>query len=440
MVHPIQGSLEEETKMDVRRIKYLGRWMALIVLSMALVGNAMAKEVPAGTVLSKDNLASLESATFQGIRIGDLLTDTQRMWIQDYNLKMKLGHTTDLKVDPAYLSATRENAGKAKFDPATKVVSNYTAGIPFPEIDEKDPDAGYKLAWNQYYANPVMGDNWIAVGDVTIVDSNRGTIDRFEAISAKMLMEGRTTGGPAQLGSPGDHARYLLTLSKPYDLAGLGIYTQQYSSGRVDDAWVYVKSIRRTRRVAGGKSWMDPQPKMDLLNDDNQGVNAYPLWYQSWKLLEKRWILAVVTGPNPKEKHNYNDYVEQAPPYWNPLNVTWEPREVYVVEAIPPAEHPYGKKILYQDVQLPFYYQSDIYDRKGDFWRLWRQTYSPIRAVNGQPGITFFCTQAIDFQRNRATYIDIIATNLNNPEFNENAFSPEMLQHAGSGGLDRYLK
>jgi hypothetical protein len=426
--------------MDVRSLKNLSRLFVLLVFAGNLTANAEAKDVPEGTILSKDNLAAMENETFQGIRIGELLTASQRLWIKDYNLKMKLGPTTELKVDPAYLEATRQNAAAAKFDPKTKTVSNYKAGIPFPQIDVKDADAGYKLAWNQYYANPVMGDNWIAVGDVTIADAKKGTIDRFEAISAKMLMEGRTTGGPSRIGNEGDHARYLLALSKPYDLAGLGIYTKQYSNGNLDDAWVYVKSIRRTRRVAGGKSWMDPQPKMDLLNDDNQGVNAYPLWYQSWKLLEKRWILAVVTGPNPKVKHNYNDYVEQAAPFWNPVNVTWEPREVYVIEAIPPSEHPYGKKVLYQDVKLPFFYQSDLYDRKGDFWRLWRQTYSPITAKNGQPGIAFFCTQAIDFQRNRATYMDIVATNLNNPEFNENAFAPEMLQDAGSGGLDKYLK
>jgi hypothetical protein len=412
----------------------------IMAVTSLVCGNALAGEVPVGTVISKANLATMEKDTFQGIPIGNLLTDTQKMWIKDHNLKMKLGKTTEIKVDPAYLDATKKNAGQAKFDSSKKTVSNYKAGIPFPNVDVKDPDAGYKLAWNQYYANPVMGDNWIAVGDVTIVDAKSGTIDRFEANSAKLAMEGRTTGGPSQIGTFGDHAQYLLVLTKPFDLAGLGIYTKQYSNANTDDAWAYVKSIRRTRRVAGGKSWMDPQPKMDLLNDDNQAVNCYPLWYKNWKALEKRWILAVVTGPNPNIKHNYNDYVEQSPPFWNQANVTWEPREVYVVEATMPPEHPYSKKILYQDAKLPFYYQSDMYDRKGSLWRLWRQTYSPFIAKNGKPGLSFFNTQAIDFQRNRATYIDIVKTQLNNPEFNEKAFSPEMLSLAGSGGLDKYLK
>ncbi len=413
----------------------------LMALAALVGGAALAGEVPVGTVLNKANLAAMEKETFQGMPIGKLLTDSQKMWIKDYNLKMKLGKPTELKVDPAYQAATKKYAGQATLDPAKKTVGNYKAGIPFTNVDLKDPDAGYKLAWNQYYANPVMGDNWIALGDVTITESKKGVIDHFEAISAKLAMEGRTTGGAPLVGNAGDHAQYLLVLTKPFDLAGLGIYTKQYSNGNIDDAWAYVKSIRRTRRVAGGKSWMDPQPKMDLLNDDNQAVNCYPLMYKGWKFVEKRWILAVVNAPNPNVRHAvFKDNIEQSAPYWNPSNAVWEPREVYVLEATMPPEHPYSKKVLYQDVKYPMYLQGDLYDRKGSLWRLWRQTYSQFTAKNGKPGIALYSTQAIDFQRTRATYIDMAHTQLNNPEFNDKAFTPEMLSLAGSGGLDKYMK
>ena len=425
--------------MNVQILKRIGQSIALLLFLVTFAGNAVAEDVAEGTVLSKDNLAALESQRFQGIKVGDLLTDTQKMWINTYGLKMKLGKTTELKFDPAYMAATKKNAGQAKFDSASKTVSNYQAGIPFPKVDMNDPDAGYKLAWNQYYANPITGDNWIAVGDVTIVDGDKGVINSFQAVTAKTIMEGRTTGGPAQVGEEADHARYLLVLSKPYDLAGLGIYTKQYNTGKVDDAWAYVKSIRRTRRVAGGKSWMDPQPKMDLLNDDNQAINAYPLFYQGWKLLGKRWILAVVNGFEGAEQ-GFENLIEQQPPYWNTTNVTWEPREVYVVEATPPKEHPYSKKTLYMDIDYPFYYRADFYDRKGSLWRMWRQTYIPKVSGDGKPGMTFVDTQSVDVQRNRATYIDVTGSVVNNPAFTPDIFSPKMLQQAGSGGLDKFLK
>jgi hypothetical protein len=424
--------------MNVQILKRICQSLALTFFLAAFAGSVMAADVAVGTVLSKANLASLESQTFQGIKVGDMLTDTMKMWINDYDLKIKLGNTSELKFDAAYLAANKKYVGQAKLDPGTKTVSNYTAGIPFADIDLKDPEAGYKLTWNHYYANPIMGNNWIAVGAVTITEAEKGIVDNFVAMSGKIIMEGRTEG-EARVGEEDEHARYLLVLTKPYDLAGLGIYTKQYNTGRVDDAWAYVKSIRRTRRVAGGKSWMDPQPKMDLLNDDNQAVNTYPLFYQDWKVLGKRWILAVVKGPDAGVEQDFSNVIEQAPPYWNPTNVTWEPREVYVVEATPPKEHPYSKKILYMDVDYPFYYQAEFYDRKGSLWRIWQQLYRPSTAGNGQPAVNFIGTQAIDLQRNRATFIGV--TDLtNNPKLTPDAFSPKMLKQAGAGALDKYLK
>lgn len=421
--------------MQVNEYKKLIKPLALSGLLALTSGLAVAEEVPVGTVISKDNLDSLQDKTFEGIPVRDLLTDKFEMWIRKHNLTMKLGPSKEPELNPSYLDASKNHAGEARLNPETKMVENYTAGIPFLDVSADDPNAGYKLAWNHYYANPITGDNWIAVGDVTVVEADSGTVDRFEAISAKMLLEGRTAIEPTNVGNEDEHASYLLVLSKPYDVAGLGIFTKQYNTGKVDDAWAYVKSIRRTRRIAGGQSWMDPQPKMDLLNDDNQAINAFPLWYTDWEVVDKRWILGVTTAQNPNVEHEYSNLVEQSEPYWNPINVTWEPKEVFVIEATPPAEHPYGKKVLYMDTNYPLIYHSEIYDKKGDFWRMWRQSYAPITTGNGEPALGFLHTQAIDFQRLRATYIDIVSMKQNTPELTPESFSPQVLKQAASGEL-----
>ncbi|MCS4505511.1 DUF1329 domain-containing protein [Arhodomonas aquaeolei] len=408
----------------------------LAALAGSLATPAVAGEVAEGTVLSADNYDTLKDRTLDGVRIGDMITDRFEMWIRDYGLTMKLGKAREPELDPAYFEATEKYAGKATLNPETKKVEGYVAGIPFPNVSEDDPDAGYKLAWNHYYANPIMGDNWIAIGDTRVMEADSGVVDRFTAVSAKMLMEGRTTREPVSLGNEDEHANYLLVLTEPYDVAGLGIFTKQYNTGKADDAWVYVKSIRRTRRVAGGQSWMDPQPKMDLLNDDNQGINAYPLWYEDWKVVDRRYILTVTDAHNPNEEYPLDKEVAMEPPYWNPINVTWRPQEVFVIEATPPEEHPYGKKVLYMDTDYPLIYHSEIYDKKGDFWRMWRQSYGPITAGNGEPGLGFIHTQAIDFQRERATYIDIVADKLNTPKLTADSFTPRVLQQAASGQLE----
>jgi len=404
----------------------LGAFLA----SYGVLGNAA--ELPEGTVISAANLDQIMDDTFEGHKIRDLLTEKFEMWVRDYALEMKLGHSAPLNIDPAFNEATAKYKGQAVLN-SDNTVSNYTAGIPFTDVDVNDSSCGWKQAWNHFYANPIMGNSWIALGDVKIYDANRGEIDHFTAWSAKTIMEGRTRGEP-RIGSEDDHARYLLVLTEPYDIAGIGVFTKQYNNGTADDAWAYVKALRRVRRVAGGKSWMDPQPKMDLLNDDNQAVLGFPMWFKSWQCVAKRHILAVTTATDPNIPYTFEDAVKENEfPHWNPKGLVWEPREVYVVEGVPPDEHPYSKKVGYMDAQYPMYYHAELYDRKGDFWRIWRESYAPITTCDGAPGYGFTHTMAIDFQNQRATYIRIGLNKLNclGPEF----FTPEVLQKAASGAL-----
>lgn len=403
-----------------------------LVGAIACFAVAQAAEVPPGTVISAENWNQVKDQTFQGTRIGDMITPGFELWITKYGLKMPLGKTTDVKLDPLYLKATADNAGKAKLD-ADHRITGYVAGIPFPNLDVNDPDCGWKAAWNEYLSDPMIGDSWFADAQVTIFDAKSGIIDKFGAASAKMITEGRTIG-PAKIGESNDHAKYLLVLTSPYDIAGLGVFNVQYNNGKPDDAWVYIRNLRRVRRTSGAGSWMDPQPKMDLLNDDNQGLLGYPLWFKNFKCTGKRKVLAVLNGPDANKPHKLEDQVDTAhPPYWNPINQVWEPRDVIVVEATPPDEHPYGKKVLYQDVKFPKFYHGELYDHKGEFWRLWRQSYSMGTNGNGAPGIALWQTQAIDFQRERATNIDmtLTRTNLLGPEW----FTEGTLEKAASGAL-----
>jgi len=417
---------------------------AAIVAPLALA--VQAKELPEGTVISAANLDSIYEDTFEGHKIKDLLTERYEMWVRDFGLTIELEHSQELNVDPAWIEATRANAGQASLDPATNTLQNYTAGAPFPNesVDVGDPQCGWKLAYNYYQANPMTGNSWIATGEVFILDRQRGIIDNFLAHSGKMLWEGRTRGSARLAGSPNDHARYLLVITEPYDIAGLGVFTKQYNDGTLDDGWVYIKNLRRVRRTAGGKAWMDPQPKMDLLNDDNQGSLGFPGWFKNWECKGKRHILGVVS----MHDGNYQDKgvaslrrvlnVDE-PPHWNPIATKWQPREVFVLEATPPDEHPYGKKVLYMDAKYPFFYTGEFYDKKGDFWRIWLTRYYPYwrGGCEGQPGYGNFNTLAIDFQQERATYILQPFNQLDCMD--EKFFQPTVLQKAASGAMQTEL-
>jgi hypothetical protein len=409
--------------------RYLFTAIGLAMLSAM----AAAEEIPAGTVVSAANLDELQNQTFEGHRLGDLLTEKMQMWVREHGLKLPLRPSEPIELDPRYLEATRENAGKAVFDSQTHTVQGHVAGIPFPTVSEDDPDAAWKLIWNHRFANPVIPNTWTADAPIFLTTADGGIVKRLRGSNYRLRMRGRYTGDPATFGDGSEHVRLLLALSQPYDVAGLGIFQVQYADGRPDDVWVYVKSIRRVRRTSGLAAWMDPQPQMDLLNDDNQGIDAFPTWYRDFKLVGKRWILAVMHAPNPNEPHGIEDRLELEPPYWNPTNIEWEPREVYVIEATPPPEHPYGRKVMYMDTEFPTFHMSELYDRKGDFWRIWRQSYAPIKSVDGYPGIGFIHTQALDFQFRRATYIDAASYQINDPAIQPEQFNANLLARFAAG-------
>lgn len=408
------------------------------VLAGAFLATAAAAEVPAGTVISAQNIDQMKGETFQGKKIGDMITDKFEMWVRNYGLTMELAPTTALKYDPAYDAATKANVGKTTIDPSTKLASGYAGGVPFPDLKLDDPLCGWKAAYNNWLGNPVIGDSWAAFADVYITTKDRGLIDTFGAASAITKLKGRTAIQTGSIGADQDQKRYLLVLTRPYDIAGIGVFNKSYNSGQVDDGWVYLRNLRRTRRTAGGAAWMDPQPKMDLLNDDNQGILGNPAWFQDWKCVGKRTVLAVFSTPVNSPSLPIEQYYDmKTAPHWNMVNVKWEPREVYVVEATPPSGHPYGKKVMYLDAQYPIYLHGELYDNKGDFWRLWRQSYSQATAATGQPTIHAFNTQAIDFQRERATYINqtLNAVNCLGPDW----FDIDTLEKAAGGALEKEM-
>ena len=389
-------------------------------------------ELPEGFVLEAGNLERVWNDSFDGHQINELLTDKMALWVREYGLKMPLRRYGHVTLDPRYIKATEDNAGTARFNPSTKTVEGYVTGIPFPNVDMEDPDAAYKLIWNHRLANPVIPDTWIANAPVFITTSDNGVVKELIGSNYRFRMRGRYTSVEPSL-SDSEHIRLVLALSKPYDVAGLGIYQVQYADGRPDDVSIYVKSLRRVRRVSGSAAWMDPQPQMDLLNDDNQGIDAWPLWYKDFKLVGKRWVLAVMHAPDPNLTHKFEDRIDMSPPYWNPIGISWEPREVYVIEATPPPEHPYSKKVLYMDTQFPTFVHSELYDKKGEFWRIWRQSYAPITGADGFPGIGFIHTQAIDFQFQRATYIDAAEYTINDPRIDADMFNANILSRFASG-------
>lgn len=384
---------------------------ALAVALAVAIGGALGAEVPAGTVISKDNFDKIRNDTFEGKTIGSMIPERMEWLIKSHGLTMKIKHSEKIEMDPKYVEATRKYHKDVVFDPKTRDIKGWKAGMPFPPetIDINDPHAGDKAIWN------IRAATYGHILDIKelaflFLDGKTGLerVQRWQ--SQRVYLEGRLDGGPLVLGDGTVQQKTTLFAVSPQDIRGLGTFSVRYNDAlKPDDTWAYLKSVRRTRRLSGG-AWMDPIGGTDQLYDDWDIWDAAPPKYKSIKLLGKRTVFVIchtkpigvdVSKRGAKEEFPLID-LDNAP-YWWPKNVEWEPREVYVIEGITNDEHPYGKKLIYMEVTFPRVYLGEMFDKKGDFWKFMIFQNRPAVGDDGYKSVIPVSGHVIDFKRYHST-------------------------------------
>jgi hypothetical protein len=377
-----------------------------VSLCLGAMAGVSAAELPEGTVIEKGSIDKLKGDTFEGKTIASLLTEKVEWQIRNWNLKITLSHAKPVEVDRRLTEATKKYASQVKFDPKSREVSGWVAGVPFPDVSQNDPNAGDKLIWNFYYASP-EGDSVNNKSTYLLISGDKGLEQTQDWLFQRYYFKGRLGGDKPVIGDGSVLTKTLSVATAPQDIKGLGVFTVRYDDARVEDSWAYIKSARRTRRLPGG-AWMDPIGGTDQLYDDLYIWNARPSWYPSIKLAGRRWILAITDakqGHDPSKKGAPEEWPTvdlKNAPHWNPVQ-TWQPREVWVIEATPPAEHPYSKKVIYMDVNYPKNYMAEVYDKKGEFWKFLNFHVRPTTAEDGIRVYSSIQGETIDFKARHAS-------------------------------------
>lgn len=411
--------------------------LAAATLALAAAGLAHAAELPAGTVISAENIDKIKSDTFEGHTVASLLTERMEWRIRNNGMKVPLAKSKEIPLDPKWVKASAANAGKTRINAETCQVDGWQAGQPFPDIDMKDPQAAEKVIWN-WHLGQLSGDLAHApFFTQVLIDGEKGVHAEPVAEFIRYSMKGRLSGDAVE-GDGGERGRQLLYFKAPSDMKGLGTFTVMYDNAKVPDVWAYIPAVRRVRRLSGG-AWMDPVGSSDQLQDDLEIFNARPCWYPGYKMLGKRTVLAVAHSKTPLWNRNGKTFAEKYPvledkaPFWNMNNNVYEPREVYVIEATTPAEHPYSKKVLYVDTKYPRIYYGEAYNRKGEFWKMMEFHSYPAKAEDGFTDVRSAGGAIIDFQRNHATVflVDSGSWKTNVAGMSAKDFTLQTLQAAG---------
>lgn len=376
-------------------------------------------EFKPGDVLGQKDIEKMKPFIFPG-------------WWPEYNfpeLKMEIGERRDNRQRDDFIAATEKYSSQTKIAEDGAWI-NYVAGQPFPTpLDLKDPMAGYKAVWNFEY-------RWYNYGRLT--DPNHWVWVRrggnHEGRSAKGYEEYYGGGGTfertiwsyyrktyhSHLAQLPQH-NYTLPLPnagiyeykdyndfyEPYDIRGIRFSVHRYNDPhRPDDAWAYIPSLRRVRRVSAEVK-SDSLLGTDHTLDDFDTFSGRPLEHE-WKFHGYKDILAVMNS-----KYEITHFY--GPNGWITED-RYEVRPMAVVEQIPKnPRHPYSSKILFWDAQTWHGPLAMAFDRKGKLWKVWQSNYYWSedhweRWPEGNKGCQCHQLQSInvvDMQNDRGTIIPL---------------------------------
>lgn len=344
-------------------------------------------------------------------KIADLISPGVR-WCVERGMPITIVETKSIAMPKRYLEATEKYSGQVRLSADGRRVENYTAGLPFPNIDPNDPQAAIKIMWNYDY-KPLITDDV----DLRNFDADTGTIgtggselsierhfllDHLRAMSfiGRLFVDPKPEFTPNPDGVRSKQGLY--PILEPFDLKGVGTISYRYlDPDRQDDTWLYLPSLRRVRRLSAAQR-SDALFGQDTDLDSYYGYDGHPAW-MDWTFLGEKEVLGVMHGRNFPVK-----WAEGRGSF--AFDEDWEKRKVWVVEARSKfPQYAYSKRIIFIDKEAWVVLYSDIYDRSGNLWKVWVNDHTfrketPVGKVKYEDEMAFGpAIMMVDVQASHAT-------------------------------------
>lgn len=364
-----------------RRLRIFGGLCAIVALTSASASATDTIRIDAETLADGVLLPD-------GTKAADALTAQQLARIRGDGLVMNVGPTTREQADELYLALTRKNPPATVLDPETKRVTGWVSGAPFPDVQGQSPDAGWRIIWNAVYGHQ-GADRF----EGRLASLNIGKDDGLQSVSIFSFKRFRVKGAISKRqdanGDLETLRKILVTGLAPQQVAGFGNFVRHLDTGAPSEGWIYIPGFGPPIEVPGDV-WVEDMEGTVQAGDDVGIFGAYPTWYETIRLLGERRLLVSRHSQGVSWKPSENGGGQEFPrfdlaasPGWNPVD-RWEARKVYVIEAIPPESHRYGRKVIYVDQAGWQIYRGEAYDRDGRFWRDLSQGFRTQTAADGR--------------------------------------------------------
>lgn len=353
-------------------------------------------------------------------------------------LDMQIVASEDYRPHPKYVEATVRFACQARLDDHGQI-QHYTAGQPFPYSDwateatqhscdlrPDDPNFALKMAWNVNHRWNGGGLNLIRFAQSFWREAKDNTWKIAQGTYQRTYFSGRADLMPESTDLVADTDLEWAEFSEmlyPFDVRGTMFMVLRYRNTveREDDAWAYIPTLRRVRRISTEQK-SDSLQGSEFTLEDVLLFSGY-VWDQDWRFHGERRLLAtmdtrrqcyplnssswrreatgVVGGVEDFNACAYGPY--KALPF---VDETWQLRDVIALEQIPKRRnHPYSRRVLWYDKQsfAPLYALS--YDRDGEPLRLtwyvgdWSETGSGIHR-KGKRVILISAGGVVNLQKN----------------------------------------
>jgi hypothetical protein len=286
----------------------------------------------------------------------------------------------DYSESPEYLRASERFADQVRLGPQNSLIG-YVAGRPFDleAIDcHNDPQAGAKIAWNLDYR--WSGDGSQARFYYSYWDRGEQLPLYYEGTSKTIQLAHRVEPEllEAREGDlfPRERRKqaFGVEVTAPFEARGVMVLNYRYKTADArpadadnDDMWVYVPTLRRTRRVSAAQR-TDAVSGTDFTLDDLRSFSGVVPQFE-WECLGELTLLA----PMNSRVRGYPYSREQGfGPYGlSYANDSWELRRSVKIRFRPRnPDHPYAYKDLYLDRQTLTPLYAFAYDQKGELWKI----------------------------------------------------------------------